>query len=209
MFRWKTDLATLVLILFVTGTLLADEPVIGRTPSASEIKLLDIDVRPDGKGLPDGQGSVSDGEGLYDEKCAACHGTFGEGVGRFPALAGGRNTLGQDRPLKTVGSYWPYATPLFDYTYRTMPFGDAQSLSVNETYAILAYVLSLNDLVGEDMVLDQYVLSKLAMPNSMGFVKAKGEPDTPQVRCMKDCVDNIRVHSRAGALYVTPVKGEE
>lgn len=192
-----------------SGATFADDTVIGRTPSAREIMLLDIDVRADGKGLPPGQGTVSDGEVLYDEKCADCHGTFGEGSGRFPALAGGRGTLDQDRPIKTVGSFWPYAAPLFDYTFRTMPFGDSQSLNADQTYSILAYVFNLNDLVGEDIVLDKDSLSAIVMPNAKGFIKASDMLDTPQNRCMKDCMPVVRVHSRAGALGVTPVEGNE
>ncbi len=203
----KFLLASLVLAL--SSAALADDAVIGRTPSANEIKLLDIDVRADGKGLPQGQGSVTDGEVLYDEKCADCHGTFGEGSGRFPALAGGNGTLDQDRPMKTVGSYWPYSAPLFDYTYRTMPFGNSQSLNADQTYAIIAYVLYLNDLVEEDSVLDKNSLSKIVMPNAKGFIKAVDLPDTPQDRCMTDCKSVVGVHSQAGALGVTPVVGNK
>lgn len=196
-------------VLAFSGALFADDAVIGRTPSPSEINLLDIDVRFDGKGLPQGKGTVADGEVLYDEKCADCHGTFGEGSGRFPALAGGNETLDQDRPMKTVGSFWPYAAPLFDYTYRTMPFGNSQSLNADQTYSIIAYVLYLNDLVEEDSQLDKDSLSAIVMPNAKGFIKAADKPDTPQTRCMKDCKSVIRVHSWAGELGVTPVEGDK
>ena len=96
----------------------------------------DIDVRPDGVGLPEGSGSVEDGEMLYEMQCAECHGSFGEGVGRYPVLAGGEGTLREERPERTVGSYWPYTSPLFDYIYRAMPFTQPESLSADETYAI-------------------------------------------------------------------------
>ncbi len=186
-----------------------DDQTIGRSPTAAEIERFDIDVRPDGKGLPAGQGSVMDGEILYDELCASCHGTFGEGSGRFPALAGGQGTLDADRPVKTVGSFWPYAAPLFDYTYRTMPFGNSQSLTAEQTYAILAYVFYLNDLVSDESILDKKSLSAMVMPNAKGFVKAPEIADTPQTRCMQKCKTEIGVHSRAGALDVTPKENKE
>lgn len=209
MFNWPSKFLLACLMLALSCATFADDAVIGRTPSARDIMLLDIDVRADGKGLPQGQGTVPDGEVLYDEKCAECHGTFGEGSGRFPALAGGVGTLDQDRPIKTVGSFWPFAAPLFDYTYRTMPFGGSQSLTADQTYSILAYVLNLNDLVDEDIVLDKNSLSAIVMPNAKGFIKAADIPDTPQNRCMKDCKPVVRVHSSAGALGVTPVEESE
>lgn len=120
MSRWKISSLSVVFSLLATNAVVGDENVIGRTPTSSEIALFDIDVRPDGMGLPVGQGSVADGEELYDDKCASCHGTFGEGSERYPALAGGQNTLDQERPMKTIGSYWPYAAPLFDYTWKSV-----------------------------------------------------------------------------------------
>ena len=104
-------------------------------------------MRPDGQGLPNGKGTVAQGETIYLEKCAACHGDFGEGKDRWPVLSGGHGTLKADRPDKTIGSFWPYPSTLFDYIRRAMPFGDAQSLNADETYALTAYLLHLNEII--------------------------------------------------------------
>ena len=122
---------------------------IGRPATPEEIAGWDIDVRPDGQGLPPGKGSVKDGEDIYVTRCAACHGEFGEGAGRFPPVAGGHGSLASHDPDKTVGSYFPYLSTLFDYTRHAMPFGDAQSLTNDQLYAVVAYVLHLNDVVDE------------------------------------------------------------
>ena len=121
----------------------------------AQIAGWDIDVRPDGQGAPPGQGSVKAGEQIYMDKCSACHGEFGESAGRWPQLAQGKGTLATNDPVKTVGSYYPYLSSVFDYIRRAMPFGDAQSLSNDELYAVTAYVLYLNDIVD-----DKFVLSK-------------------------------------------------
>ena len=113
----------------------------GKTATLNEISGWNIDVRPDGQGLPPGDGSVEDGEYLYEDKCAQCHGSFGEGNNQFPALAGGEGTLTDQRPHRTVGSYWPYTSTLWDYINRAMPYAQPESLSDTEVYAITAYVL--------------------------------------------------------------------
>ena len=105
---------------------------IGRAPTADEIRGWDIDVRPDGQGLPEGKGTVAQGEKLFMDNCSTCHGEFGEGNGRWPVLAGGKGSLTSDNPVKTVGSYWPYASTVFDYVRHAMPYGNAESFSVNE-----------------------------------------------------------------------------
>lgn len=161
---------------------------IGTPATTEEIAGWDIDIRPDGKGLPPGSGSVEDGEMLYEEQCASCHGSFGEGVGRYPVLAGGEGTLTNERPEKTVGSYWPYASTLWDYIHRAMPFPQPQSLSDEEVYAITAYVLYLNDLVEDDFVLAADNLASIEMPNQDGFF-FDDRPDTNNTACMKDCKD--------------------
>ena len=173
---------------------------IGKTATADEIAGWDIDIRPDGKGLPAGSGSVEDGEMMYEEKCASCHGSFGEGVGRYPVLSGGEGTLTEDRPDKTVGSYWPYASTLWDYIHRAMPFTQPESLSDDEVYAVTAYVLYLNDLVEDDFVLSRDNLTSVRLPNEGNFI-AEDRPDTNNKRCMKRCKDpdSIEITSEAAA----------
>lgn len=161
---------------------------IGTPATPEEIAGWDIDIRPDGKGLPPGSGSVEDGEMLYEQKCASCHGSFGEGVGRYPVLAGGEGTLTDERPDRTIGSYWPYASTVWDYIHRAMPFPQPQSLTDDEVYAITAYVLNLNDLVDDDFVLTQDNLASVEMPNQDGFF-FDDRPDTHNTECMENCKD--------------------
>ena len=165
---------------------------IGTPATASEIAGWDIDIRPDGKGLPAGSGSVEDGEMMYEEKYASCHGSFGEGVGRYPVLSGGEGTLTEERPDKTVGSFWPYASTLWDYIHRSMPFPQPQSMTDEEVYAITAYVLYLNDLVEDDFVLTADNLASIEMPNKDGFF-FDDRPDTNNTACMKNCKDPASV----------------
>lgn len=177
---------------------------LGREATPEEIAGWDIDVRPDGQGLPEGSGTALDGETVFIERCAMCHGEFGEAVGRFPVLMGGEDSLASHDPVKTVGSYWPYATTLWDYIYRAMPFGEAQSLSADETYALTAYVLSLSGVVEDDQVLDKDSLAQVDMPNRAGFV-ADVRPDTPSVEpCMKNCKASVEIITHARILDVTP-----
>ena len=167
----------------------------GSTPTEAEIKAWDIDVRPDGKGLPTGQGTAAQGEQAYLQYCSACHGEFGEGMGRYPALIGGENSLNKERPKKTVGSYWPYATTLWDYINRTMPFGNAQSLEPNQVYAIVAYILNMNDLIQPDTMMDQHSLPRVKMPNRNGFISPDPRPDVYSTACMKNCKDKVEITS--------------
>lgn len=175
------------------GTPTVDSARVGHygygTPATdAEIAGWDIDIRPDGLGLPEGSGSVEDGEWLYDEQCAECHGTFGEGVGRYPVLAGGAGSLRDARPNKTVGSFWAHTSTLYDYIRRTMPFTQPESLTDDETYALTAYVLYLNDLVADDFVLTHENLASVQLPNAGGFVPDP-RPDVANVRCMENCRD--------------------
>ncbi|MGA2793365.1 MAG: cytochrome c [Roseiarcus sp.] len=142
---------------------------IGRPASPSEIAGWDIDIAPDGKGLPPGRGSVREGEMIFAQKCASCHGAQGEGK-PMDRLSGGSGTIKAATPIKTVGSYWPYATTLFDFVRRAMPFNAPQSLSPSEVYAVSAYVLFLNQLVSNDAILDAKSLPRVAMPNRNAFV---------------------------------------
>ena len=141
----------------------------GRPATPDEVKPWDIDVRPDGKGLPEGSGTVAEGKHLFEDNCAACHGENGQG-GIKDRLVGGQGTLMSDKPVKTVGSYWPYATTLFDYIQRAMPYPSPGSLSADETYALTAYLLNLNGIVAADGKLDEASLPKVKMPNRDGFV---------------------------------------
>ncbi len=180
---------------------------VGKAASPAEIAGWDIDIRPDGLGLPDGSASAEDGEMLYEDQCAVCHGSFGEGVDRYPVLAGGEGTLTESRPEKTVGSYWPYASTLWDYIHRAMPFEAPQSLSDQEVYAITAYVLYLNDLVDYEFVLSRDNLASVEMPNRDGFF-VDDRPDTSNVACMNNCKDpaSIRITSEPELVVdVSPV----
>ena len=158
----------------------------GQDATAEQIAGWDIDIRPDGMGLPPGGATPEDGEMLYEEKCASCHGSFGEGVGRYPVLSGGEGTLTEARPEKTVGSFWPYASTLWDYIHRAMPFTAPESLTDGEVYATTAYVLYLNDLIEYDFELTQENLADVEMPNKDGFF-FDDRPDVKAKRCMKNC----------------------
>lgn len=181
---------------------------LGSPTNEKEIAPWNIDVGPDGVGLPAGQGTSQTGEPVFLDKCAACHGVFGEGVGRFRALIGEKSSLTSDRPVKTVGSYWPYATTLWDYINRAMPFGNAQSLSADEVYAVTAYILAMNDIITEDEVMNAETLPKVKMPNRDGFVFATG-PDIKVDACMKNCVDKVTITSRATGNNDAPANTEQ
>lgn len=189
----------------------APTPVVydlGRPALPEEVAAWDIDIRPDGAGLPDGSGDVWTGEELYIDQCAVCHGDFGEAIGRWPVLAGGQGSLTDDRPVKTIGSYWPYLSTVYDYVHRAMPFGNAQSLSDDDVYAITAYLLYLNDLVDDDFVLDRDSFTAFEMPNQGAFymddraekeyAEFTGEP------CMENCVESVEITARAMVVDVTP-----
>ncbi len=155
--------ASLACLIVAAGAASAQD--LGRPATPEEIAAWDIDVRPDGAGLPDGSGDVTTGEQVFTDNCAVCHGVFGEGEGRWPVLMGGFGTLDGARPVKTVGSYWPYLSTVWDYVHRAMPFGAAQSLSDDEVYAVTAYLLYLNDIVDDDFVLSRENLAETHLPN--------------------------------------------
>jgi S-disulfanyl-L-cysteine oxidoreductase SoxD len=181
---------------------------IGHAATPAEIAGWDIDVRPDGAGAPPGHGSVKEGEKVYLDKCAACHGEFGESAGRWPQLAQGKGTLASHDPVKTVGSYFPYLSSVFDYVRRAMPFGDAQSLSNDELYAVMAYVLNLNDIVDDKFVLSKETWTQVKMPNQAGFFdddRDKAEKAFWNANpCMKDCRGPVTITGRAAVIDVTP-----
>lgn len=178
---------------------------LGTTPTAQQIEGWAIAVRPDGEGLPPGSGSVKDGDPLYAAMCATCHGTFGEGAGRYPRLAGEGKLTGE-RPEQTVGTFWPYATTLFDYINRAMPFRSPHVLPPEQVYALTAYVLNLNNLVDDDFVADRNSLPKVKMPNRDGFLWKDPRPDTQDTACMTDCraAADVRVTSTAEGKTLTP-----
>lgn len=157
----------------------------GRPATEREIAGWNIDVSPDGAGLPNGSGNVAQGKQVYDKSCATCHGAKGEGK---PAdrLVGGQGTLKSDRAVRTIGSYWPFATTVYDYVYRAMPYNAPQTLTPDEVYAVTAYLLHLNGIVGADAVMNAQTLPKIRMPNRDGFVP-DARPDTANVPCRVDC----------------------
>jgi cytochrome c len=146
-------------------------PDLGRTASPEEIAAWDISIAPSGEDLPAGSGTARQGAAIYEAKCAACHGKQGQGK-PADALVGGIGSLATRSPVRTVGSYWPYATTLFDYVRRAMPIGNPLSLSNDEVYAVSAYVLYLNGIVGEETAMSAATLPLVKMPNRDGFVNA-------------------------------------
>jgi len=183
-----------------------DRPAYGSPATPEQIAGWDIDVRPDGQGLPPGKGSVDEGAETFQTHCSSCHGTFGEGMGRYPKLSGGIGSLADDRPEKTVGSYWPYATTLWDYVHRAMPFYAPQSLTDNQVYSLVAYILNLNNIVDADFVASQDNLASVQMPNRDGFYRPDPRPDTPRSECMKDCKSSgeVKISSSAKGKNLTP-----
>ena len=170
----RTVVLAMVLVV-IPAALFAQKPLgIGRAATPEEIKKLDIDVMPDGRGLPAGRGTVAEGATIYAEKCASCHGKTGEGASfeRLVATDAGKNfDFATNAKLpRAVGNYWPYATTLYDYTYRAMPFMQPGTLSANETYSLVAYILALNKIVPEDAVMDASTLPKVKMPARDRFV---------------------------------------
>ena len=169
----------------------------GKVPTPAEIAAWDIDVRPDGTGLPTGRGTVAQGQVIYDAQCASCHGTFGES-NDYMAIAGGVGSLGSDQPMRTTGSKLNHATTLWDYINRAMPFQNPKSLLPDEVYALTAYVLHLSDILPADAALDRQSIVRLKLPNwdgfttSHGFMSMRGKPDTRNVACMRDCTKEER-----------------
>ena len=188
---------------------------LGRAATPDEISAWDIDIRPDGAGLPEGRGTVAQGEEIFTEQCAVCHGDFGEGTGRWPVLAGGQGTLTHERPEKTIGSYWPYLSTVYDYVRRAMPYGNARSMTDDEVYALTAYLLYLNDIVtDEEFELSRENFTEIHLPNEANFIE-DGRPDEPfnekkTPLCMTDCKDSaVEVTMRARILDVTPGSADD
>lgn len=180
---------------------------LGQLATAEQVAGWDIDVRPDGLGAPVGAGNAFDGEEVYAERCASCHGDFGEAVDNWPVLVGGEGTLNGHDPVKTTGSYWPYASTMYDYIYRAMPFGEAQSLTHDETYQIVAYLLFMNDIIDDEFELNQKNIGTIEMPNRDGFMMPDPRPDAQPisgVACMKNCDVPTNVIGKARDIDVTP-----
>jgi S-disulfanyl-L-cysteine oxidoreductase SoxD len=172
--RFITTVVAMVLTV-VPAVMFAQKPLgIGRAATTEEIKKLDIDVMPDGRGLPPGSGTVAEGAKIYAEKCASCHGKNGEGASfeRLVATDSGKNFDFAINPKlpRSIGNYWPYATTLYDYTYRAMPFMQPGTLSANETYSLVAFILALNKIVPDDAMMDAATLPKVKMPARDRFV---------------------------------------
>lgn len=160
---------------------------IGAPVSEGDLSLWNIDVTtPDGRGLPEGKGSVADGEKLFVEKCVVCHGEKAAGGPMYGSMVGGVGSFLTDKRVLTPGSMYPYAPILFDYLRRAMPMTAPQSLSNNEAYALSAYILHLNNLVPADGVLDAKSITAIKMPNRDGFI-VDDRPDTKAERCMENC----------------------
>ncbi|MDD9910476.1 MAG: cytochrome c [Ahrensia sp.] len=196
-----------LLASFAATTALADKYDLGRKATPEEVAAWNIDIRPDGQGLPEGRGTVEQGEEIWADQCASCHGDFGEAVDRWPVIAGGFDTLASDDPIKTVGSYWPYLSTVWDYVNRAMPFTEARSLEPDQVYALTAYIMSINDLVDSDFELSHENFAEQKLPNESGFfdddrlsspIFDKSEP------CMSNCKPKAEVVMRARILDVTP-----
>jgi len=202
-------------VALLLGASLAAAPVtagklgLGREATPGEVAGWDIDVRPDGQGLPPGKGTVAQGEAIFIEQCAVCHGEFGQGNDRWPVLAGGHGSLKHDRPEKTIGSFWPSPSTIFDYIRRAMPYGNAQSLTPDQIYAVTAYILYLNEVVKEPAFeLNQRNFASVRLPNAAGFLDDDREVAEKHFWrkdvCMKDCKTTVEVTGHARMLDVTP-----
>lgn len=180
--KYSTDLAGRLMLVLSLGlvscasppdsglsTAPSQGPGLGRVASASLLQRMDRSIMSNGEGLPVGSGTVAQGEKVYAAKCLSCHGDKGQGRPADP-LVGGIGSLKTERPIRTVGSYWPYASTLFDYTRRAMPANAPMSLSDDETYALSAYILYLNGIITEKEIMNANTLAQVSMPNRAGFI---------------------------------------
>jgi S-disulfanyl-L-cysteine oxidoreductase SoxD len=168
--RFLRAAAPAALFALASSAFAQQSPNLGKPISPEELASWDISVGPDGAGLPPGSGTVKQGEAVFVAKCQACHGEKGAGTPN-DRLVGGRGSLPGDKPpVKTVGSYWPYGTTLFDYIRRAMPLNESKSLTSDEVYGVVAYLLNLNGVIGESETMNAQSLPKVTMPNREGFV---------------------------------------
>jgi cytochrome c len=171
--RSRFNFAVPVLIVATALAAAAQTPGyknVGRTPTPQEVQAVDIAIGTDGKELPPGSGNAKLGAQLFADKCVVCHGENQEGSAQAPALVGGKGTLTSLRPKMTAGSYWPFATTVFDYIRRAMPRFQEGTLNVDEVYSLTAFILYRNDIIKENDVIDAKTLPKIKMPNRDGFI---------------------------------------
>jgi len=170
MCKFLVAAAPAVLLALASPAFAQQSPNLGRPISPEDLASWDISIGPDGAGLPPGSGTVKQGEAVFSAKCQACHGEKGAGTPN-DRLVGGQGSLPGDKPpIKTIGSYWPYATTLFDYIRRAMPFNESKSLTNDEAYGVVAYLLNLNGIIPEGETMNAQSLPKVTMPNQEGFV---------------------------------------
>jgi cytochrome c len=183
---WTRSALALTIVLAAATTLAGQSPRfgVGRPPTPDEVRGLGAAIAPDGSGLPEGSGTVAQGRTVFAARCASCHGPNGEGGAVGAALVGGKGTLATARPLKTVGSFWPQATTVWDYVNRAMPFDQPGLLKPDEVYAVVAYLLNLNGIIEEDVVMNARTLPTVKMPNRDGFV-ADPRPDVEPTNTKK------------------------
>lgn len=208
MSKCRNLLATSALLTLGAVPAFAEPLGIGRAALPEEVAAWDVAIMPDGRGLPEGAGNVLDGEDLWIDQCAVCHGDFAEGAGNWPQIVGGLGTLQDERPVKTTDSYWPYLSTVWDYVHRSMPFGAAQTLAPDEVYAITAYILYSGGLVDDDFELSRENFTEITMPNADGFyVDDRDEVEVPLFStepCMNDCREPVSISARASDINVTP-----
>jgi S-disulfanyl-L-cysteine oxidoreductase SoxD len=183
--RYEVAALAVVALICATQADAQSQYGIGRVVTPAEIAGWNIDVGRDGSNLPPGSGSVSHGREVFAQQCSACHGDKGEG-GVGDRLVGGQGTLATEKPVRTVGSYWPYAPTLFDYIHRAMPQNAPESLSNDDVYAVSAYILNLNGLLPADATLDAKTLPAIKMPNRNMFI-SDPRPDVKNPACMMGC----------------------
>jgi cytochrome c len=169
--RWRGASILAILVTIGATPVAAQLPTygVGRSPTPEEVRAWELTIPPDGQGLPPGKGTAALGQKVFAARCAACHGETGEDP-NFSSLVGGQSTLATDHPIQTIGSFWQYATTLWSYIRRAQPFDSPGSLTADQVYAVTAYLLYRNGIIGEQEVMDATTLPRVKMPNRDGFV---------------------------------------